>query len=122
MENDRVENDVLSRARDAGYAAVGFGVLAYQRDPVAALKVAYRALKSGGLMGAREPQKEGDWIGGPYREALMVFNQLVIEDAFKSVGRRPRDRATPGNPAHRRGVRACAGDPPATRRRCPTSR
>jgi SAM-dependent methyltransferase len=65
------------------------GVLAYQRDPGAALKVAHRALKPGGLIAAREPQKEGDWVGGPYREALMLFNHLLIEDAFKSVGGDP---------------------------------
>jgi len=62
------------------------GVLAYQRDPLATLRVAHRALKPGGLIAAREPQKDGDWIAGPHREALTLFNSLVIEDAFKSVG------------------------------------
>src|SRR5262249_41688781 len=64
-------------------------VLAYQSDPLAALTVAYRALKPGGLVSAREPQKEGDWFGGPYREILPLTNSLIMEDGFKSVGGDP---------------------------------
>jgi hypothetical protein len=38
---------------------------------------------------AREPQKEGDWFGGPHREALVLLNLLVAEDGFKSAGGDP---------------------------------
>jgi ubiquinone/menaquinone biosynthesis C-methylase UbiE len=62
------------------------GVLAYQPDPLAALRVAYRALKPGGLLAVREPQKEGDWIAGPYREVMALFNRVLIEDAFTAAG------------------------------------
>jgi ubiquinone/menaquinone biosynthesis C-methylase UbiE len=65
------------------------GVLAYQRDPLEALRVAHRVLRPGGLIAARDPQKSGDWHAGPHREAMTLFNGLVIEDAFKSVGGDP---------------------------------
>jgi SAM-dependent methyltransferase len=64
-------------------------VLAYQSDPLGALTVAYRALKPGGLISTREPQKEGDWFGGPHREACVLLNRLIIEDGFKSAGGDP---------------------------------
>jgi SAM-dependent methyltransferase len=65
------------------------GVLAYQSDPLTTLNVAYRAVKPGGLVAAREPQKDGDWVGGPNREAIMLLNRLIGEDAFKSVAGDP---------------------------------
>jgi ubiquinone/menaquinone biosynthesis C-methylase UbiE len=55
------------------------GVLAYLRDPPAALKLAYRALKPGGAVAAREPQKDGDWFGGPCAEAAAVFHQVAMQ-------------------------------------------
>ena len=45
------------------------GVLAYQKQPLTALKLAYRVLKPGGLVAVREPEKEGDWFAtsfGPF--------------------------------------------------------
>jgi ubiquinone/menaquinone biosynthesis C-methylase UbiE len=41
------------------------GTLAYLRDPLAALRLAYGALKPGGLIEVREPQKDGDWFAVP---------------------------------------------------------
>ena len=43
-----VEDDLLSRARDAGYAAVGFGVLAYQRLQVRRRELVKELGASGG--------------------------------------------------------------------------
>jgi SAM-dependent methyltransferase len=51
-------------------------VLGYLTDPFAALELAYRALKPGGLIATREPQKEGDWFGGPCAEAPALFSQV----------------------------------------------
>src|SRR5262249_16407389 len=86
----RVSDIVDARLPDASFDVAHFSsVLAYQSDPLAALTVAYRALKPGGLVSAREPQKEGDWFGGPHREALVLLNRLVMEDGFKSARRDP---------------------------------
>src|SRR5215831_2648810 len=86
----RVSDIVDARLPDTSFDVAHFSsVLAYQSDPLAALTVAYRALKPGGLVSAREPQKEGDWFGGPYREILPLINSLIMEDGFKSVGGDP---------------------------------
>lgn len=83
--------DILdARLDESSFDAANFSsVLAYQSDPIAALKVAYRVLRKGGLIAVREPQKEGDWFGGPHREVLTLINNLVIEDGFKSSGGDP---------------------------------
>jgi ubiquinone/menaquinone biosynthesis C-methylase UbiE len=58
----RVSDILDARLPDASFDAAHFSsVLAYQSDPLAALTVAYRALKPGGLISTRDPQKEGDW-------------------------------------------------------------
>lgn len=64
------------------------GVLSHLADPRRALSLAHRTLRPGGLIAAREPQKEGDWYGGPYREAVGTLNRLTIED-WKSRGGDP---------------------------------
>jgi|SRR5579859_1332844 len=86
----RVSNILDAPLPDASFDVAHFsGVLAYQSDPVAILHVAHRALKPGGLVSVREPQKDGDWFGGPHREVMTLINSLVIEDAFKSGGSDP---------------------------------
>ena len=86
----RVSDIVNARLPDDSFDVAHFSsVLAYQSDPLAALRVAYRALTPGGLLSAREPQKEGDWFGGPHREAWDLLNYLIIEDGFKSAGGDP---------------------------------
>ena len=54
------------------------GTLGYLKDPLAALKLAFRALRPGGLVAAREPQKGGDWFGGPCAEAITLFFQMAM--------------------------------------------
>lgn len=86
----RVSDILDTRLPDATFDVAHFSsVLAYQSDPLAALSVAYRALTPGGLVSAREPQKEGDWFGGPQREVLTLINALIMEDGFKSAGGDP---------------------------------
>lgn len=46
------------------------GVLAHLDDPLRALAAAFRLLKPGGLIAAVEPQKGGDWFGGPHAEHM----------------------------------------------------
>lgn len=63
----------------ASFDVVHFsGTLGYLKDPLAALKLAFQALKPGGLVAAREPQKGGDWFGGPCAEAIALFFRVAI--------------------------------------------
>jgi ubiquinone/menaquinone biosynthesis C-methylase UbiE len=69
------------------------GTLGYLRNPLAALKLAYSALKSGGLVSIREPQKDGDWFGGPCAEGPSLFFQVAMhnwraEGGDPCIGRR----------------------------------
>jgi SAM-dependent methyltransferase len=64
---------------EASFDVVHFsGTLSYLKDPLAALKLALRALKPGGLVAAREPHKGGDWFGGPCAEAITLFFQVAM--------------------------------------------
>jgi SAM-dependent methyltransferase len=64
---------------EASFDLVHFsGTLGYLKDPLAAPKLAFRALKSGGLVAAREPQKGGDWFGGPCAEAITLFFHVAV--------------------------------------------
>ncbi len=65
------------------------GVLAYQKDPLTTLGIAYRALRPGGMLAAREPQKEGDWFGGPHRQVLALYNKVITDYLFRSVAGDP---------------------------------
>src|SRR5262249_38863274 len=86
----RVSDILDAQLPDSSFDVAHFSsVLAYQSDPLAALTAAHRALKPGGLLSAREPQKEGDWFGGPHREAFALINNLVMEDGFKASGGDP---------------------------------
>jgi SAM-dependent methyltransferase len=85
----RVANINALELPDASFDVTHFsGVLAHLSDPRRALTLAYRALRPGGVIAAREPQKEGDWFGGPYRESVALFNSLLIED-WKAAGGDP---------------------------------
>ena len=72
-----MENDVLSRARDAGYAAVGFGVLAYQR-----LQLRRRELAKE-LSASRGPAT----VGKAARE-LIRQTEKVVDPVLDGVERR----------------------------------
>ena len=54
-------------------------VLMHLKEPEHALQLAFRCLKSGGLLAAREAQKAGDWFSGPCAEAAALFNSIFIE-------------------------------------------
>jgi ubiquinone/menaquinone biosynthesis C-methylase UbiE len=56
------------------------GVLGYLRDPLAAVKLAFRVLKPGRLIAACEPQKDGDWFGDPCAEAPALFFQMAMHN------------------------------------------
>jgi SAM-dependent methyltransferase len=55
------------------------GVLEHLTEPERALNLAYRVLKPGGVIAAREKQADGDWFVGPHREALVQLNAWVCE-------------------------------------------
>jgi SAM-dependent methyltransferase len=50
------------------------GVLEHLTEPQRALDLAYRVLKPGGVIAAREKHADGDWFVGPHREALVQLN------------------------------------------------
>lgn len=64
------------------------GVLAHVAEPARALRHAYELLKPGGIVAAREPQKEGDWFGGKNNDAVAEVNQMYVAD-FVEVGGDP---------------------------------
>jgi SAM-dependent methyltransferase len=55
------------------------GVLEHLTEPQRALDLAYRVLKPGGVIAAREKQADGDWFVGPHREVLVQLNAWVCE-------------------------------------------
>jgi SAM-dependent methyltransferase len=55
------------------------GVLMYLKEPERALQLAFRCLKSGGMLAAREAQKAGDWFAGPYAESIALFFKVAVE-------------------------------------------
>ena len=54
------------------------GVLMYLREPEGALQLAFRCLKSGGMLAAREAQKAGDWFAGPHAESIAVYFKIAV--------------------------------------------
>jgi 2-polyprenyl-3-methyl-5-hydroxy-6-metoxy-1,4-benzoquinol methylase len=64
------------------------GVLIHLKEPEQALGLAFRTLKSGGMLAAREAQKAGDWFGGPRADSVALFQRLVAE-FFKMHGGDP---------------------------------
>jgi ubiquinone/menaquinone biosynthesis C-methylase UbiE len=55
------------------------GVLMYLKEPERALRLAFRSLKSGGMLAAREGQKAGDWFGGPNAESIALYFRVAVE-------------------------------------------
>jgi ubiquinone/menaquinone biosynthesis C-methylase UbiE len=55
------------------------GVLMHLKNPQRALGLAFRSLKSGGMLAAREGQKAADWFAGPNADAVALFSSLVLE-------------------------------------------
>jgi methyltransferase family protein len=55
------------------------GVLMYLKQPEQALQLAFRSLKRGGMLAAREAQKGGDWFAGPGAESIALFFSMAIE-------------------------------------------
>lgn len=71
MAPDQPEDDVLDRARDAAYTAVGFGVLAFQRLQVERRQLAkdlYAAV--GGKPGVRRIAREVDKAVDPVLDSV----------------------------------------------------
>jgi 2-polyprenyl-3-methyl-5-hydroxy-6-metoxy-1,4-benzoquinol methylase len=54
------------------------GVLMYLKEPERALQLAFRCLKSGGMLAAREAQKAGDWFAGPYAESIAAYFKIAV--------------------------------------------
>jgi SAM-dependent methyltransferase len=55
------------------------GVLMYLKQPKRALELAFRCLKSGGMLAAREAQKAGDWFAGPCAESIALYFKVAVE-------------------------------------------
>jgi ubiquinone/menaquinone biosynthesis C-methylase UbiE len=70
------ELDLPSESFDVGHFS---GVLMHLKEPERALQLAFRCLKSGGMLAAREAQKEGDWFSGPAAETIALYDSVVIK-------------------------------------------
>jgi SAM-dependent methyltransferase len=65
------------------------GVLMHLSEPERALGLAFRSLKSGGMLAAREAQKAGDWFGGPSADSVALFQKTILTEFFKMHGGDP---------------------------------
>jgi ubiquinone/menaquinone biosynthesis C-methylase UbiE len=65
------------------------GVLMHLREPERALGLAYRSLKPGGMLAAREAQKAGDWFAGPGADSVDLFQKTILTEFFKMHGGDP---------------------------------
>jgi SAM-dependent methyltransferase len=65
------------------------GVLMHLREPERALGLAFRSLKPGGMLAAREAQKAGDWFGGPCTDSVALFQRTILTEFFKTHGGDP---------------------------------
>jgi ubiquinone/menaquinone biosynthesis C-methylase UbiE len=54
------------------------GVLMHLKEPERALALAFRSLKSGGMLAAREAQKAGDWFGGPNADSVTLLQKTIL--------------------------------------------
>ena len=64
------------------------GVLMYLSEPLHALQLAFRSLKSGGLIAACESHRAGDWAAGPNADSVMLVARL-FHDENKARGGDP---------------------------------
>ena len=55
------------------------GVLRYLRHPEQALGVAYRSLKSGGMIAVRDGYVAGSWAAGPYAESVSLVLRTMAD-------------------------------------------
>jgi SAM-dependent methyltransferase len=63
------------------------GVLMYLNEPERALRLAFRSLKSGGIVAACEANLAGNWTAGPNAEAvLVVAHAIQAENKAKGGG------------------------------------
>ena len=63
-------------------------VLRYLREPQRAVQLAFRSLKSGGMVAASEGYLAGNWAGGPHAEATMLVMR-VLQDENEAKGGDP---------------------------------
>ncbi|MFP5318287.1 MAG: hypothetical protein ACLGI2_08330 [Acidimicrobiia bacterium] len=71
MGSDQTEDDLLERARDAAYTAVGFGVLAFQRLQVERRQLAKDISASvGGRPGVRRMARQVDKAVDPLLDSV----------------------------------------------------
>jgi SAM-dependent methyltransferase len=54
------------------------GMLSYLRAPERAIAESYRLLSPGGVFGAREMAKQGDWYAGPHAEVRSLMLRAMI--------------------------------------------
>ena len=62
------------------------GVLRYLRHPEQALGVAYRSLKSGGMIAVRDGYVAGSWAAGPYAESVTLVLRTMADDNASQGG------------------------------------
>jgi SAM-dependent methyltransferase len=56
------------------------GVLMYLSTPEHALRLAFRSLKSGGMVAACESHRAGDWAAGPNADSAMLVARLFHDE------------------------------------------
>jgi ubiquinone/menaquinone biosynthesis C-methylase UbiE len=62
------------------------GVLMHLKEPERALALAFRSLKPGGMLAAREAQKAGDWFGGPNADSVTLLQKTILIKLFRMRG------------------------------------
>ena len=62
------------------------GVLMHLKEPERALALAFRSLKSRGMLAAREAQKAGDWFGGPNADSVTLLQKAILIEFFRMRG------------------------------------
>jgi ubiquinone/menaquinone biosynthesis C-methylase UbiE len=65
---------------------VSSGMLSYVKAPERAIAEAFRLLAPGGVFGAREMAKQGDWYSGPHAEVRYLFLRVMIAGMIERGG------------------------------------